>query len=91
MERGVQIIEAEVANPSIVRTNERTPIELNVASNLEVVVTFVQTRLPNLHVKSCEMCVYKWVASRLSRPKNMQKCRNLSQPLMAACIFSMKE
>ena len=78
MERGVQIIEAEVANPSIVRTNERTPIELNVASNLEVVVTFVQTRLPNLHVKSCVICVYKWVASRLSRPKICNNHSNLS-------------
>ena len=29
----------------------------------------VPTRLPNLHVKSCEFCVYKCVASHLSRPK----------------------
>ena len=44
-------------------------------------------RLPNLRARSGEVCVYKQVASYLSRPKTRNKCRNISQPLTAVCNF----
>ena len=42
--------------------------------------SFMSTRLPNFHAKSCEICVYKWVASHLSRPKIRNTCTSVSQP-----------
>ena len=48
----------------------------------------VQIRLPNLHERSGEFCVYKWVASHIIRPKICNKCRNLSQPVTTVCIWS---
>ena len=45
-------------------------------------------RLPNLHDRSGEFCVYKWVASHLSRPQIRNKCRNLSRPVTPVCVFT---
>ena len=46
-------------------------------------LSFVLTRLLNLRDRSGEFCVYKWVASHLSRPKKCNICKNLSQPVTA--------
>ena len=47
-------------------------------------------RLPNLHDRSGEFCVYKLVASPLSRPKICNKCRNLSQPFTVVRIIKSR-
>ena len=40
----------------------------------------IRTRLPNPHVKSWEISVYKWVLSHLSRPTTRNNRTNISKP-----------
>ena len=48
----------------------------------------IHTRLPNLCDRSGKSCVYKWVASHLSRQKICNKVRNLSQAVTAVSTFN---